>query len=180
MHRLFVAIRPPEAVRDALLDLMEGIDAARWQEDDQLHLTLRYIGEVDRHRANDIAEALAALRFDPFPVIVCGTGTFERKGRVHTLFADVERTAPLVALRNRIERACIETGIEPEHRKYAPHITLARLNTASGPIAPFLTGHAGLRLGPWECRSFLLYESLLRPTGSIYEPVMAYPARSAT
>lgn len=176
MHRLFVAIRPPEAVRDALLDTMEGVDGARWQEDDQLHLTLRYIGEADQHTANDLAEALGTVSFAPFPIAVRGTGTFERKGRVHTLFADIERTPPLVALRGRVERICIETGLEPEHRKFAPHITLARLNSSSGPVAPYLAAHAGLRLDPWECTSFFLYESHLRPTGSIYEPVVTYPA----
>ncbi len=176
-HRLFVAIRPPEAVRDALLDLMEGVREARWQEDDQLHLTLRYIGEVDRHQANDIAEALAAIRFAPFPITVAGTGRFERKGRAHTLFADIERTPPLLALRQQVERACVEIGLEPEHRKFAPHITIARLNTSSGTIAPFLARTAELQAGHFTCDAFRLYESHLRPSGSIYEPVMTFPAR---
>ena len=57
MHRLFVALRPPVPVRDHLLDLMHGVEGARWQSDDQLHLTLRFIGEVDRHQASDIAAA---------------------------------------------------------------------------------------------------------------------------
>ncbi len=177
-HRLFVAIRPPEAVRDALLDMMEGVREARWQDDDQMHLTLRYIGEVDRHLANDVSEALAAIVYSPFEVAVNGTGYFERKGRAHTLFADIERTEPLSALRKQVERVCVEVGLEPEHRKYAPHITLARLNTSSGSIAPFLAHTADLQVGPWTCDAFRLYESHLRPSGSIYEPVMTYPARS--
>src|SRR3546814_10503522 len=61
MHRLFVAIRPPAAIRKALLSIMGGVEGARWQSDDQLHLTLRFIGEVDRHRADDIAAALATV-----------------------------------------------------------------------------------------------------------------------
>ena len=59
MHRLFVALRPPETIRDHLIDTMEGLDGARWQSDDQLHLTLRFIGEVDAMQAEDLASALA-------------------------------------------------------------------------------------------------------------------------
>src|SRR3546814_10296472 len=65
MHRLFVAIRPPPAIRVRLLGLMHGIAGARWQDDDQLHLTLRFVGEVDRPQADDLADALGHIRFSP-------------------------------------------------------------------------------------------------------------------
>ena len=60
-HRLFVALRPPRPIRQQLLAAMHGISGARWQDDEQLHLTLRFIGEVDHHRAEDIAAALGSL-----------------------------------------------------------------------------------------------------------------------
>ena len=66
MHRLFVAIRPPETVRERLLDLMEGMPGMRWQDDGQLHLTLRFIGEVDRPVAEDLSAALQHIRFERF------------------------------------------------------------------------------------------------------------------
>ena len=65
-------------------------------------------------------------------------------------------------------------GVEPDHRKYHPHVTLARTNRSSGSLEPFLARTAGLRLGPWEVDAYLLYESFLRPEGSVYEPVMRY------
>ena len=65
-HRLFIAIRPPAVVRDALIDTMEALDGARWQDDDQLHLTLRFVGEVERAVANDLAAALEAISMPPF------------------------------------------------------------------------------------------------------------------
>ena len=178
-HRLFVGIRPPEHIRDALLDLMDGVREARWQYDDQLHLTLKFLGDVDRHAANDLAQALGTVRFDPFPLSVEGTGHFERKGRSHTLFAHIPRTPPLLDLRKRIESLCVAEGFEPDHRKYAPHITIARLNASSGTLVPFLARTAELRLGPWTCESYILYESHLRSSGAIYEPVMTYRARSS-
>ena len=178
-HRLFVGIRPPEPVRDHLLDLMDGVREARWQDDDQLHITLKFLGNVDRHAANDLAQALHGVIFEPFPITIEGTGYFERKGRAHTLFADVERTPSLTALRARIENVCVAQGFEPDHRKYAPHITIARLNASSGTLLPFLARTSELHLGPWTCDTFLLYESHLRPSGAIYEPVMTYKARSS-
>lgn len=173
-HRLFVGIRPPAAIRDALLDLMEGVDNARWQDEDQLHLTLRFIGEVDAHRADELAERLRAAPRDPFELAIRGTGTFANKGRTHTLWAGIEKSADLARLQQRIERICVSAGLEPDHRKYHPHVTLARLNHATGPLEPFLLQHQGLHLGPWRVDGYILYEAFLRPGGSIYEPVVRY------
>ena len=78
MHRLFVAVRPPEAIRALLLGAMGGISGARWQTDDQLHLTLRFIGEVDRHAAGDIVAALGGIRHPSLEIAISGLGTFER------------------------------------------------------------------------------------------------------
>src|SRR3546814_9956827 len=80
-HRLFVALRPPRPVRTALIAAMHGIAAARWQSDEQLHLTLRFIGEVDRHRAEDVAAALGALHAPAVEARIAGVGVFERQGR---------------------------------------------------------------------------------------------------
>lgn len=173
-HRLFLAIRPPSAVRDALIDLMEGIDNARWQDDDQLHLTLRYIGEVESPQANDLAEALLSLRFEPFEVVLEGVGHFEDRGTPRALWADVAPNPALLHLQRKVERVCIRSGIEPDHRRYMPHVTLARLNRSSGPIGPFLARNGGKRLGSFGVDSYMLYESHLRPDGSVYEPVMLY------
>ena len=174
-HRLFVGIRPPPSIRDALIDLMDGVENARWQDDDQLHLTLRYIGEVDAHLADELAERLGAVDQPAFDVMIEGTGFFERKGTAHTLWAGIAPSPELAKLQRRIERICVAAGLEPEHRKYYPHITLARLNQSSGPIAPFCARTAGLALGPWSVDSYILYESTLHREGSLYEPVVRYP-----
>lgn len=176
-HRLFFGIRPPAPIRDALTDIMSGIDNARWQDDDQLHLTLRYIGEVDAHTADDIAEAAAGLRFDPFELRIHGLGHFDRKGVPSSVWAAVEPSEPLERLQGKIERICQKSGCEAETRKFTPHVTLARLNSSSGPLTPFLAEHARLSLPAWQVDSFILYESFLRPQGSLYQQALSYQAR---
>ena len=101
-HRLFVGLRPPPPIRDALIDLMEGVDNARWQDDDQLHLTLRYIGVVDTHAAGELAERLRAASGPAFDLTIEGTGAFERKGVAHTLWAGIAPPEELNRLQQRV------------------------------------------------------------------------------
>jgi len=178
-HRLFIALRPPPHIRDRLIDCMDAVTGARWQDDDQLHLTLRYVGEVDRHRANDLAEALGALRMPSCEIELTGTGVFERKGRPHLLWAGVAPNETLVRLQKKIERICQSMGIEALHRKFIPHVTLARLNSSSGPVGAFLATTASARFGSWKATSFGLFESHLREQGSLYVEIVEYPLATA-
>lgn len=175
-HRLFFGIRPPLAIRAKLLDLMVGIDNARWQDDDQLHLTLRYIGEIETHRADDIAEAAQAIRFEPFELHIAGCGFFERKGVPRIAYATIAPCETLVRLHRKIDRICTKAGAEPLDHPFVPHITLARLNSSSGPVGPFLARNVDVALGPWTVEEYVLYESTLREEGSLYEPVFTYTA----
>ena len=176
MHRLFVAIRPPEAVRDLLLDTMEGLAGLRWQDDEQLHLTLRFAGEVERPLAEDLAAALASLRFAPFAVRIAGVGRFDHHKR-GALWAGIEPRAPLAALAAKVERICVSVGLPPEHRAFHPHITLARWSRgAGGPLDPFLSRYAALRSDDFIVDTVTLFESRLGRDGAHYEAVAAYPA----
>ncbi len=176
MHRLFVAIRPPPPIRQQLLGLMGGVRDLRWQTEEQLHLTLRFIGEVGRHQANDLAAALEQLRFEPFQLHLGGIGTFERR-RQGALWAGVGPSEPLHALNAKIERACQSAGLEAERRSFHPHITLARWKGRKPGLGPFLEQHAGLSSPPWEVRDFILFESRLGREGAHYEPAESYAAR---
>ena len=95
--RLFVALRPPPSIRQQLIAAMGGVPVARWQDDAQLHCTLRSIGEVDRPQAEDVAAALAAVHAETPMVRIAGVGRFEHKGRTDTLWAGL---APHDALRH--------------------------------------------------------------------------------
>jgi 2'-5' RNA ligase len=177
MHRLFVALRPPYAMRQQLLDAMGGVPNARWQQDEQLHLTLRYIGEIDRPQADDVAHALAAIDHPCPTIALAGTGSFDRKGKVHTLWAGIAADPALERLQARIERALTRLGIPPEPRIFKPHITLARINREAGPIEPFLARSAGLTSAPVTIDAFLLFESRLGGEGATYEAIARYPLR---
>ena len=178
MHRLFVAIRPPEFIREQLLDLMEGVPDLRWQQDDQLHLTLRFIGEVERPVGDDIATALERVRFAPFTLSLSGVGRFE-KHRHGALWAGVEPKDQLKALNAKIERACQSAGLTPERRAFHPHITLARWKGRTAGIDRFQERHGGLSSEPWDVKQFILYESRLGHEGAHYEPVERYPLSQA-
>src|SRR5881394_3427519 len=105
MHRLFIAIRPPEAVRDLLLDAMDDSADFRWQDEDQLHLTLRFVGEVERPVADDLAVQLGRIHSSPFDLRLAGTGRFEQRSS-GALWAGVEPKASVAALAAKVERAC--------------------------------------------------------------------------
>ena len=97
MHRLFAAIRPPEHIRDLLLDAMDDSADFRWQDDEQLHLTLRFMGEVDRHIASDLADALGRIRAAPFELRINKVGTFDHRA-AGALWAGVEPKEQVAAL----------------------------------------------------------------------------------
>lgn len=177
MNRLFVALRPPAPVREALMAAMGGVEHARWQDEDQLHLTLRFVGEVDEPLANDLAAALGQVDAAPFELRISGVGHFERKGRATALWAGVASSPPLLALQQKIERASQRVGLEPEGRKFAPHVTLARLSGAAGPIGGWLAAHGAMTAPTWRVDEFRLYESVLTPHGSAYAPVVSYRLR---
>ena len=178
-HRLFIGIRPPEDVRENLLDTMEALEGARWVAEDNLHLTLRFVGEVERPAANDLAEALERIEAPRFALQVAGTGAFDRSRRhrswPHAVWARVPLTEPLAGLRNKIERACEAVGLGRETRRFTPHITLARTDRATEPVAGWLAAWADLAAGPWTVEDFVLFESHLGHTGAHYEEVVRFP-----
>lgn len=176
MHRLFIAIRPPAEIRARLLSLPGSIAGARWQDDMQLHLTLRFIGEVGPHQAQDVADALDLIHFAPFSIALAGLGQFERKGRVDTIWAGVQPRDALAQLHKKVDRACVLAGLPAEERAYLPHITLARLSRTAGPTRAFLEQNAGLSSQPFPIDSFALFESHLGQSGAVYHQAALYRA----
>jgi len=174
-HRLFVALRPPRPVRDILLAAMHGVSGARWQNDEQIHLTLRFIGEVDRHMAEDIAAALGALYAPAVRARIAGVGLFERQGRPHMIWAGVDPHEPLAALHRKVDQCLARVGVAPETRAFVPHVTLARLNRGSGPVAAFLALNSDLASPGFEFGHVTLFESEMGHGGSRYHPVARYP-----
>jgi RNA 2',3'-cyclic 3'-phosphodiesterase len=178
MHRLFVALRPPPGIRESLADLMDGVPGARWQDDEQLHLTLRFIGAVDRPVAEDIAAALAAVQAPAPTVTLNGVGRFDHRGRTEALWAGVGPHDALAALHRKVDQAIVRAGLEPERRAYLPHLTVARLPRAAGAeieVEAWLAHHAGLTSDPFALPHLILYESHLGRAGASYEAIARWP-----
>ena len=174
MHRLFVGIRPPEDIRDLLIDAMDDSPEFRWQSEEQLHLTLRFIGEVDRPLAQDIADALSRIRSGPFELRINGVGRFEQRSS-GALWAGIEPKDPVAALAAKVERGCIGVGLEPERRAFFPHVTLARWKgRQSRDVSDFLQRNRALRSDPFPVKEFILFESRLSRHGAHYEEVAIY------
>jgi 2'-5' RNA ligase len=175
MHRLFVAIRPPEAIRDLLIDAMDDSPEFRWQDDEQLHLTLRFVGEVDRRLADDLADSLTRIHAEPFAVRIKGVGRFEQRSS-GALWAGIEPREKLAALAAKVERACVLVGLDPERRAFHPHITLARWKGRRiTEVQSFLERRGGLISEPFHVAAFTLFESRLSRHGAHYEAVADFP-----
>lgn len=177
-HRLFAALRPPPEVREQLLAVMSGVEGARWQTDNQLHLTLAFLGETDRHGLEAATEALATIVTPPLDLALGELGTFDtsRPGRIGTLWIGVGPHDPVAALAQSIRSALRRAGLTPDPRKFTPHITLARFGQSGvtrEALRPFLT-HTPTPRAHWQATDFHLVESTLGREGAHYTPVASY------
>ena len=175
MHRLFVALRLPADLLQACLKAAGDVPPG-WaaQDAEQLHVTLRFIGEVDRHRAEDIAAMFGSIRAPALWLALAGVGWFDHGPR-GALFARVEPREPLAALHAKLDRALIRLGEQPEGRSYLPHITLARRRAGAADPARWLERHSDLATPATFVRAMTLFESHLGRDGPTYETVDAYP-----
>ena len=175
MHRLFVALRPPPSIRLACLAAMEdGPPGWAWQDAEQLHLTLRYIGEIDRPAAEDVAAALGSIHAPAIDLALAGVGWFDHGPR-GALFARVAPVEPLAALHSKLDRALIRAGLKPEGRAFLPHITLARRRSAAVDPGGWLERTAALTSPAERVASMILYQSHLGRHRSTYEAITSYP-----
>jgi 2'-5' RNA ligase len=177
MPRLFTAIRLPPAIMDSLLDTMEALEHARWQDDEQLHLTLTFLDAVPPTQVDDLIASLSRVAFDRFDLEVKGVDHFEHKGRVNAVWAGITPCPALIALQARVAQACASAGVVPDHRRYLPHITLARMNRGGADLPAWLARHALLLLPPFTVSRFALFESTLGHGGAIYTALAEFPCR---
>ena len=131
MPRLFVALDLPEDIKRSLEPLGMGLGDVRWLDADQQHLTLRFLGQLDNGWAREVADALALVPGIPFELRLKGIGHFPLRGEPRVLWVGVEKSLELQRLKRRIDRVLDEAGLAPDGRKFAPHVTIARIR---GPL----------------------------------------------
>jgi RNA 2',3'-cyclic 3'-phosphodiesterase len=172
MLRLFVGIALPPELKLRLSLLCAGVPGARWVDPGNYHLTLRFIGEVDEGLASDIDAALLQIRAPRFDVTVAGVGRFGDR----LLWVGVDKNPPLLHLRDKVESSLVRLGLEADTRRYAPHVSLARLRNASETkLQAFLQENALFRAEPFPVAQYSLIASYLTKSGSIYEDQADYP-----
>lgn len=178
MIRLFVALPIPDDVRESLRIVSNGLPGARWVPPENLHLTLRFIGEIDHALAHDVHDALLRIDAPEFEIALEGFDWFGSKARPATLYARVAKSDPLIHLQRKVESAVVRAGLKPESRKFCPHVTVARLKSTN---VPSVERYVRERHAPgphrFDVDRFVLYSSFLSHTGSIYEAEAEYPLR---
>jgi 2'-5' RNA ligase len=173
--RLFVGIALPRELRQRLATLGGGIPGARWVPSENFHLTLRFLGELAPFQAEEIDHALAVLKARRFELVLAGMGTFAKGGRETQLWAGIARNPALDLLQSKIEQAVQRAGLAPERRRFAPHVTLARLdNAVPGKVAAFVQTHNLFRADPVEVDRFCLFSSRLGKEASAYTVEVEY------
>ena len=174
--RLFVALSFPKTWREPHA-VAGGVPGARWLTREQLHLTLRFIGEVDGRDATTVDDALSLIEAPRFTLALRGVGEFGGK-TPSALWVGVRDKEPVAFLQRKIETALQRAGLPPEGRKFVPHVTLAYLKgSAKGRVMDFLADHALYASVPFEVAGFILYSSVRTPNGSLYRAEQAYRLR---
>lgn len=179
MIRLFTAIEIPEEVRRRMGLLCAGVPGARWVPPENMHLTLRFIGEVDGGLARDIAEELAEIEAPAFEMELNGIGYFGGKFP-RSIHVGIARNPAVAHLRDKIESKLVRMGLPREERKFTPHVTIARLKgTAPERVGKYLTENNLFRAGPIAVDHFTLFSSFPTRNGSIYRAERIYPLKGA-
>jgi 2'-5' RNA ligase len=175
MQRLFVALTPPPAIIDQTRSAMEGLSGAKWRPDDNLHITLRFIGDVDETTTRDVIAALGEIRHPPIELRLKGVGRFGGN-KPRAIWAGVEGGEPLKRLQGQVERACQKAGLAPEGRRFTPHMTLAYIKAlTSKKVAVWEAHHNLFTTDSFILDEFELYESHLGNHVSVYEAIAAFP-----
>jgi len=176
---MFVAIELPEDVKDELVGIAFGVPGARWVDPESLHLTLRFLGEVNGTVAQDLGTRLGRLDVEPFEMRLADVGFFPPRGPAEVLWIGVEKNERLEHVRKLVDQAATRLGIEPDRRKWTPHVTLARLDGApESRLARFAAEHSLYRSRTFTADRLTLFSSQLLSTGARYTRESVYVLRA--
>ncbi len=180
MIRLFVGIPIPPEQGDMLARRCAGLADARWVDPTNMHLTLRFIGDIDEGAAEDVDASLATVQAPAFDLRLAGFDSFGSGRRMRAVWVGFDPSPALVHLRDKVESAVVRAGFPPEGRKFTPHVTLARLKrTPPADVRDFIETQDDLALPPFPVRRFALIESFLGHRGAHYRSAVDYPLEDA-
>jgi RNA 2',3'-cyclic 3'-phosphodiesterase len=175
MPRLFVGLEIPTVVQQSLSFLRGGLPGARWIDPENYHITLRFIGDIDDRLAHEIASTLDGVRRRCFEVRF-GSLTSFGGNKPRAIVASVEPIQPLIELQSELERLMQRLGLEPEGRKFTPHVTLARLrNSTPRDVADYLSTRVPLFGSSFRVSRFVLFSARASVGGGPYVVEADYP-----
>ncbi|TVR48996.1 MAG: RNA 2',3'-cyclic phosphodiesterase [Puniceicoccaceae bacterium] len=170
-RRLFFGVGLPEPIRAHLAAWVRPLPGLAWTPPDNLHLTLKFLGQVESGVEERVVATASAITVERFVLGLEGAGVFPPKGKPGVLWVGVGAGHPrLFQLKKRLEDDLIPLGFEPERRIYQPHITLARCSGARpGAIRGLLKNWKDFAGPAWQVDAFQLYESVRREGRIVYE-----------
>ncbi|MBC6438979.1 MAG: RNA 2',3'-cyclic phosphodiesterase [Rhodospirillales bacterium] len=175
---LFVAIAMPLEIATRLEATCGGVPGARWVPAENMHVTLRYLGELDGTLADDVCAVLTEIEAERFELAIAGVNRFGNRKDSHVLFTGLAPREPLKRLRDKIEIGLQRLGVKADERKYHPHVTLARLHRAQPDrVGRFLEANGLMTSQPFGVESFSLYESIRGSDGAVYREIERYGLR---
>lgn len=180
-QRLFIALSLPDAVRATLAATAQPLPDVNWTRPAQLHVTMRFLGDVAEELIDPMRERLRTVRVAPFILPVEGVGTFPPNRPPRVLWVGVGSGHPrLFQLRQRVDDALLAAGLQLDVRTFHPHVTLARATeNAAKSIAHWLHVHRDFAAPPFRVEAFDLFSSELRPSGSIHTLIERFPLADA-
>lgn len=160
MPRLFAGIEIPNTISTQLSLQKGGLYGARWIDETNYHITLRFMGDVDYSLANEIVLHLSQIQLPEFDLSLRGFGSFGNK-KPHSVFAAVQNNEDLILLHNEIERRMKSLGLKADKHDYTPHVTMARLKKTTEPIdvANYLAMRDHFHTENFKVPRFVLYSS---------------------
>jgi len=178
MPRLFIALDPSDAQREALHQHRTDAFPARWTPPAQYHLTLRFVGDTTPDRASALEEALADLAAAPCPIEGTGLGTFPSLRKPRVLYACVNPAPALMELQKQVDALCERLAFAAEHHSFTPHLTVARLRKAEpAAVYRFIRSHTDWLYPPHSATTVTLYKSSLRAEGALHTAMAHIPLR---
>ena len=175
MQRLFIALDLPEDIRLQVFGMGTSLGRTRPVPLEQIHLTLKFIGDVDGATALDIRDSLATISHFVGNISLKAPGVFPPRGNPRVLWVGIEPQDQVRRLHRKIENCLQAIGVEREKRKFTPHITLARFGDKGVKhLAEFLAGNSFFSSPLFMPETFTLYASQLTPKGAIHTPIKSY------
>lgn len=177
--RLFIAVDLPEQVKTRVLQICSGLPSVRWVKPEQLHLTLRFIGEVNAAQSERLDDALKTVLFSPFDIALKSVGQFPPKGQPRVIWVGVEQAETLNALARQVEQVVVGAGFPSADKPFSAHITLTRVKAPldRDVLREFFERNVSFQSDPVRLDRFVLYSSTLGPQGAVYRQERIYPVQ---